>query len=131
MAIYDSGSLQCSSFKAPRIILYLNDETQASSVCAFNSGVKDDYANSYKQNPSANCRENSLECMYFNAATNRFEFYSVDEPSPSGKGSAFLASQSGSVHDLPPGYDALLGGRRSETQSRELPRLARFLRQHA
>ena len=84
VSIYNSESLHCSTFKAPRMILYMNDDIHGNSVCSFNSGVKDDYADFYQKNPNADCHEDTLECESFNPNNNRFEFFEVKDGTKTG-----------------------------------------------
>ena len=85
VAIYDSASLHCANFKAPRMILYANDDDLGRTVCAFNSGVKSDYPEFYQRNANVDCHENAMECETFNVANNRFEFYEVTEKNLNGQ----------------------------------------------
>lgn len=76
-AVYRSSGLQCATAKAPRIVLYVNDEDSGNTVCTFNSGNKKDYEEIYKKNPGIDCHENALECQHFDATKNRFEYYEM------------------------------------------------------
>ena len=85
VAIYHSDSLHCANYRAPRIILYSGLDDSSHTVCSFNSGVKDDYAEYYRVTPNADCHEDTLECETFNPTTNRFEFFEVKDGTKTGK----------------------------------------------
>ncbi len=101
VAIYSSSSAQCATPKAPRIILYLNESTEhpdtdAKSMCSFNSGNKADYAELYQKDPTLDCHENSMECQRFNPKTSRFEYYEVKVPKQD-DGKTFAATKKDSI----------------------------------
>jgi hypothetical protein len=79
VAVYNSESLHCANFRAPRMILYANDDDFGRTVCSFNSGIKADYPEFYQKDPKVDCHESSMECETFNVASNRFEFYEIKE----------------------------------------------------
>jgi hypothetical protein len=80
VAVYKSHSLHCANTKAPRMILYANNEDNGTTVCSFNSGQKSDYPEFYSAAPDRDCHENALECQQFNPQTSRFEYFQVTVP---------------------------------------------------
>jgi hypothetical protein len=79
-AVYTSSSLQCATPKAPRMIIYVNDDkAKGNSLCSFNSGNREDYAEFYKKDPTINCHENSMECQSVDAR-GHFQYYEVTVP---------------------------------------------------
>ena len=84
VAIYKSHSLHCANYKAPRILIYMNDDatgsTAGNTVCSFNSGNKEDYQEFYVNTPDRDCHEDAMECQHFNTEKSRFEYFQVSFP---------------------------------------------------
>lgn len=74
-AVYNSKSVHCATVSAPRILTY---GKTGKLVCSFNSGEKSDYKIFYDSQSTKDCHENALECIEFNEAKKRFEFFEVE-----------------------------------------------------
>jgi hypothetical protein len=92
--VYRSGSLQCATQKAPRVLMYVDDVGgNGNTVCSFNSGNKVDYQAFYDKEPNINCHENTIECQRLNNTTGRFEYYEVNASKDDQGKSLFVQNQ--------------------------------------